>query len=294
VGQALEATAARHPDRALIVSCLAEPETVRAYEDAGFPVFEDADRAVGALASLASAGEAVARGLPRRAEGRGRPVQVMTGTEDEAKRLLAAAGVPVSADCLAGSADEAVAAAERVGYPVAIKVVSPDVLHKTDAGGVELDVADAVGARAAYASVRRRALAHIPNARIDGVLVSPMAPAGVDVIVGSHRDPTFGPVVAFGLGGIFVEVLDDVALALAPVDEERAHRMIRSVRGYPLLAGARGGEPVDLDALARAIASVSRFAAANTETVASLDINPLRASAAGVVALDASIVPTGR
>jgi acetate---CoA ligase (ADP-forming) len=292
VQQALEAAAARHPERPIFVSCIAEPDTVRAYEEAGFAVFEDSDSMVGTVATLARATEAFARSLPERAGDGAGGVTVESGTEDEAKRLLGAAGVPVLPERLARSGPESVAAANELGYPVALKIVSPDVAHKTDVGGVALGLADAASVRAAYDEINERVRAGAPNARIDGVLVAPMAPAGVDMIVGSHRDPVFGPVVMVGLGGIFVEVFEDVALALAPVDVEKAHRLIRSLKGYPLLAGARGGEPVDVGALAEAIVAVSEFAAGNAGSIASIDVNPLRVFPSGVAALDAVVIPT--
>jgi acetate---CoA ligase (ADP-forming) len=280
----------RYPGRLGVVSCLAEPDTIRAFEDSGLLVFDDSDRALATVAALARAGEAFARPLPARAHRGEESIAVVSGTEDEAKRLLAGAGLSILPERLAPSADEAVAAAEELGYPVVLKVVSRDVLHKTDVGGVVLDVRDAAGVRSAFGALRGRVHARLPDARIDGVLVARMAPAGVDVIVGSHVDPTFGPVVAFGLGGIFVEALADVALALAPVDAAWAHRMIRSIKGFPLLTGARGAEPCDLDALAEAIVAVSEFAAANAGSIASVDVNPLRAFASGAAALDASVV----
>jgi acetate---CoA ligase (ADP-forming) len=289
--QAFEAAMARYPRRLVVVSCLAEPETVRAYEDAGLLVFEDSDRAVATIAMLARANEALASAIPDRRNDPGSVIELTTGSEVESKRLLATAGVPVLQERLVTSSDDAVAAADELGYPVALKVVSPDVLHKTDVGGVVLGVADSAGARVAYADIHERVRAATADARVSGVLVTPMAPPGVDVIIGSHRDPLFGPVVMFGLGGVFVEILRDVALALAPLDQEAALKMIRSIRGYPLLAGARGAERADIDALARAIVALSEFAAANSDTVQSVDVNPLRVFGSGAAALDAVIVP---
>ena len=288
--EAFEAAVSRHPERLIVLSCLADPQTVDAYENAGLLVFEDPDRATATIAALARANETFEQSLPERASDTANHLTIETGTEDEAKRLLAAAGVPVLPERLVRSAQEAAAAADELGYPVALKVVSPNVLHKTDVGGVELGVADAAGARAAFEAIHERVRAATSGTRIDGVLVTPMAPPGVDVIVGSHRDPVFGPVLMFGLGGIFVEVLDDVALALAPIDEPAAHRMIASIKGHPLLLGARGSEPGDTDALARTIAAVSRFAAVNRHSVESVEINPLRVFPSGVAALDAVIV----
>jgi acyl-CoA synthetase (NDP forming) len=289
--KALGAAAERHPDRLVALTCLAEPEVLRAFDEAGFLVFEELDRAVATLATLVRAGEGLARDLPERSAADGTQVSVSRGTEDEAKHLLAEAGVAVLPERIVSSESEAVAAADGLGYPVVLKVVSPDVTHKTDAGGVALGLDDAGAVRNAYAAVQEAVRAAVPLARIDGVLVAPMAPDGVDVLIGSHCDATFGPVIAFGLGGVFVELLDDVALALAPVDADRAQRMIRSIRGFCVLDGIRGGPAYDLDAVARAIVAVSRLAAANVTSIRSIDVNPVRVSASGAVALDASVVP---
>jgi acyl-CoA synthetase (NDP forming) len=288
--EALGAAAGRHPERLVALTCLAEPEGLRAFGEAGLLVFEDLDRAVATVAALARAAECLARDLPDRSTA-GTQVSVSRGTEDEAKRLLAEAGVEVLPERTVHSEGEAVAAADAVGYPVVLKVVSPDVTHKTDVGGVVVGVEDADAVRRAYTAVHEGVHVAVPDARIDGVLVAPMAPDGVDVIIGSHCDATFGPVVAFGLGGVFVELLDDVSMALAPVDTDRAHRMIRSIRGFGILDGARGTPLCDLDALATAIVAVSRLAAANAASIRSIDVNPVRASPSGAVALDASVVP---
>lgn len=283
-----------HRDRLMVLCMVADPDVVRSYEQAGFLVFEDAYRAIAAIGALAQLRRDFARSLPAPPPV-ARPREVLGSgrlSEYEAKRILAAAGVPVLSERLARSAEEAVAAAEAVGYPVAMKIVSPDIAHKTEVGGVILDVADAAGVRNACAALKARAETAVPDARIDGVLVAPMAPRGVETIIGVSRDPIFGPVVMFGLGGIFVEAFKDVTFRLAPFDEAEARRMIREVKGYALLEGARGAARSDVDALVQALVRVSEFAA-NAADVESMDVNPFLVLPAGhgAVALDAAIVP---
>ena len=176
---------------------------------------------------------------------------------------MAAAGIPVVPERLARSREAALAAATALGFPIAIKIVSPDIAHKTDVGGVALDLRSAAEVAAAYDAMLEQVAKAMPNARIDGVLISTMISGGVETILGVQHDPVFGPVVMFGLGGIFVEVFRDVAFRVAPFDEDSALAMIKSIRGYPLLDGARGRPKCDLLALARAISQLSQFAHAN-------------------------------
>ena len=213
-----------------------------------------------------------------------------TLTEREAKAVLALYGLPVVEEMLADSAEAAVAAAERMGFPVALKVDSPDLPHKTEAGVIRLNLADAAAVRAAHAAVLANAARVTPPPRIGGVLVQPMIPAGVELVIGARVDPLFGPVVVVGLGGVLVEVLADTALALAPVDAAEARAMLDRLRGARLLDGFRGAPSVDRDAVARAIVAVSRFAADHAETVAEIDVNPLIGAGGRVVAVDALIV----
>jgi succinyl-CoA synthetase beta subunit len=191
---------------------------------------------------------------------------------------------------LVGSSTEAVSAAKSVGYPVAMKIASADIPHKTEVGGVALNVGDAASVRAAFDTLVQRAASAVPQARIEGVLVAPMAPGGVDTIVGVSRDATFGPTVMFGLGGIFVEVLKDVTFRVAPFGVEEARRMIGEIAGRAMFEGARGAAACDVEALARVLVRISEFAAAHAADLESLDINPLRVTSEGVVALDALIV----
>lgn len=200
--------------------------------------------------------------------------------EHEAYALLEYYGLPVPKFSLAKSEDEARKAAEKIGYPVVLKVVSPDIIHKSDVGGVVLNIRtgdDVVrGFREIMENVKRRAT----EARIIGVLVQQMVPEGVEVIVGATRDPIFGPVIMFGLGGIFVEVLKDVSFRVVPLSEEDADEMIREIRGYQVLKGFRGQPPRDIAALRKIILGVARIMEENEE-IKELDLNPIMSYAQG-------------
>jgi acyl-CoA synthetase (NDP forming) len=210
-------------------------------------------------------------------------------SEVEAKEVLREAGVPVTLTTLATSADEAVSQAEAAGYPVVLKVVSPDIAHKSDAGGVRLNLNSAEEVRAAYDAIIESCTRHVPGARITGVAVQHMAPAGTEVIVGMTTDPQFGPVMMFGLGGIMVEVLKDVSFRLVPLAERDAQQMIDEIKGRPVLSGVRGQPPADIEALKTAILKVSAFVAAHPE-VQELDLNPVFAYPDGALAVDARII----
>jgi acetate---CoA ligase (ADP-forming) len=203
-----------------------------------------------------------------------------------ARALLARAGVATAASELARDADEAVAAAGRLGHPVALKVESPDILHKTEAQGVKLGLDDAGAVRAAYSALLDSARRYKERARIDGALVQAMAHGDAELVVGLHRDSAFGTVVMAGLGGIHVEVLRDVAFRAVPVTAAEAGRMLDELRGRALLDGVRGRRPVDRAALAQLISAVSCFGAAAGERLESLDINPVLAGPDGAIAVD--------
>lgn len=212
-----------------------------------------------------------------------------TLTAVEAGEIFRAYGIPLPAERLAQTADEAVTAADAIGYPVALKIISGDISHKSDAGGVRLGLSSADDVRAAFPALVAAAQAFDADAKVDGVQVQAMAPRGIEVIVGATSDPSFGKVVAVGLGGIFAEIIQDVAFALAPVTSERAKEMISELRGYPLLAGARGTEATDLDAVADVVERVSRLVTDYPEIV-ELDLNPVMALADGAIAVDARVV----
>lgn len=213
-------------------------------------------------------------------------------SEVEAKDALRDAGVPVTLTTLAKSADEAVVQSEKAGYPVVLKVVSPDISHKSDAGGVKLNLKDAGDVRAAHAAIIESCTKHVPGAKITGVAVQHMAPQGTEVIVGMTTDPQFGPVMMFGLGGIMVEVLKDVSFRLVPLTDRDAGQMIGEIKGKPVLDGVRGQPAADITALKSAILKVSAFVQAHPE-VQELDLNPMFAYADGAIAVDARIVISG-
>ena len=212
-----------------------------------------------------------------------------TFSERESKQLVAAWGVPVALEVIAGDAAEAVQAAEAIGYPVALKVDSPDILHKTEAGVIRLGLADSAQVTAAYHEIMANASQPDPAARVNGVLVQEMVAGGVEVIVGVSYDAQLGPVLLFGTGGVTVEVYNDVALRHCPVTKSEAQEMIDQVKGSRLLEGFRGSPPADVDALADVLVKVSRMAAQLEGTLSELDINPLMVlpEGQGVKAVDA-------
>ena len=208
-------------------------------------------------------------------------------TEPAAKALLARAGIRTPSGRLARNADDAARAASEAGFPVALKAVCRELVHKSDAGGVALGLADAAAVHVAWEQIASSVRAALPGAALDGCLVERMADGGVEMIVGARHDPQFGPVIVVGAGGILVELLRDAQTALAPVSPERARELVAKLAVFPVLAGARGRPAADLTALADAIARVSWLAARLGPRLVELDINPLLATPAGVVALDA-------
>ncbi len=213
-----------------------------------------------------------------------------TLTEREAKAVLAAYGVPVVGERLVGDAEAAVAAAEALGFPVVLKVESPDLPHKTEAGVIRLDLQDPAAVREGFAVVMANAARVSPPPRVNGVLVQPMVPEGVELVVGARLDPHFGPMVVVGLGGILVELLRDSATALAPVGEDEARAILRRLRGYKLLEGFRGLPPVDQHRLVDTIRRVSELAADGRDRIAEIDVNPLICAGERQVAVAALII----
>ena len=210
-------------------------------------------------------------------------------TEVESKELLKKAGIPVVETKLARSKNEAISISKEVGFPVVLKISSPDVIHKSDAGGVKLGLANATQVGRAYSQIIASIRQAYPEAHIEGVSVQRMAPPGVEVIVGMSKDPQFGPVLMFGLGGILVEILKDVAFRIVPVTQRDAHEMIREIKGYPVLEGYRGQKPVNIAALEDLIVKVSQFVEENPQ-IKELDLNPVFAYPDKVVAVDARII----
>ncbi len=211
-------------------------------------------------------------------------------SEFESRKLLAEYGFPAPSGGIATTEDEAVTLAESVGYPVVMKIDSVDILHKSDIGGVKINVKDEASVRAAYNTILGNAKEKAPQARIGGVYVTAMAPAGTEMIIGVSSDKQFGPCVLVGMGGVFVEVFGDVALCPAPVSKKEALSMIGTLKSVKLLSGYRGNAPLDIDALAEAIVSVSKFAVAHKESLAELDINPVFLYEKGLTPADALII----
>jgi acetyltransferase len=213
-------------------------------------------------------------------------------TEFDAKKILDGYGIPVTREALATSADMAVRLAREIGYPVALKIQSPQIMHKTEACGIVLNVSSDREVRAGFRDILSRAKNYLRNAPalIQGVLVQEMLKDGVEVIIGTTRDPVFGHVLMFGLGGIFVEAMKDVSFRITPLGRKDAEEMVREIKGYSVLQGMRGKAPVDFDALVDVILRVSALVTDHGGTIKELDINPLVVSAAGVKVVDALIV----
>lgn len=213
-------------------------------------------------------------------------------TEIEAKKLFASYGLPVTEINLAKSEEEAVSLAHETGFPIVMKVVSPDIIHKSDAGGVKVNIKDEAGVRSAYQTILANCKAYNANADIRGVAVQEMAPLGTEVIIGSINDPTFGPTVMFGLGGIFVEVLKDVTFRVAPVTKGQAEQMINEIRSVAILAGARGESPRDRVALADLVCSYAAMIYDLRDEVSETDANPVLVyeEGKGLKVVDARII----
>jgi len=210
-------------------------------------------------------------------------------TEIEAKELLKQAGINVVDTRLAASKEEAVSVSEKLGFPVVLKIASADVVHKSDAGGVKLGLETAAQVGKAYDDIMKAIKKEYPDAKIQGVSVQKMARTGVEVIVGMSKDAQFGPVLMFGLGGVLVEILKDVSFRIVPLVERDAREMIKEIKGYPLLEGYRGSEPVDVSNLEELILKVSDFVD-KTPDIKELDLNPVFAYSDGAVAVDARVV----
>jgi len=210
-------------------------------------------------------------------------------TEIESKELIKSAGIPVVEAKLARTKAEAVSLSKKMGFPVVLKIVSPDVVHKSDSGGVRLGLANAIQVGKAYSEILSAIKKHHPKAKIEGISVQKMAHPGVEVIIGMTKDEQFGPVLMFGLGGILVEVLKDVSFRIVPLTKRDASQMIKEIKGYPLLEGYRGQEPADIPFLEALILKVSDFIDKNPE-IKELDLNPVFAYKDGAVAVDARVI----
>ncbi|HET7880535.1 MAG TPA: acetate--CoA ligase family protein, partial [Acetobacteraceae bacterium] len=283
---------AAYPDRLYALSVITTDERRAELESDGWCVHEDPTRAVTAIAAMGRFGAAFA--APRGAAPPSVPkvgLPATTPSEVESKRLLAGAGIASAPESACDSPEAAVAAAEKFGFPVVMKILSPDILHKSEIGGVLLNVGDAAAVRDGYGTLMDRAKRAAPKARIEGVLVAKQLQGGVECILGIHRDPVFGPIAMFGLGGIFVEVMKDVVFRRCPFGEDVAEQMIRSIKGAPLLMGARGRPKADIRALAQMLSRLSAFASAAGPRLASIDLNPVFAmpEGQGAFAVDAVV-----
>ncbi|MBM3486742.1 MAG: acetate--CoA ligase family protein [Alphaproteobacteria bacterium] len=287
----------KYSDRIIALSMTLPADIRNALEKDGFIVCDDPSRAVECVGALWRIGEAL-----RTAAAKAAPPSVPAGAlapargaagEQAALAVLASAGIPVVPHAAAESAEDAAAAAARIGFPVALKLASPDIAHKSDIGGVALGLRSAAEVEEAFAAVMARAKKAAPGARLDGVTIARMVSGGVETIMGVNRDPVLGPLVMFGMGGIFVEVFRDVAFRVAPFGIDEAHAMIREIKGFPLLDGARGRPKADVDALANALARLSAYAAANADALQSVDVNPfiVLPNGEGGFAVDALVVP---
>jgi acyl-CoA synthetase (NDP forming) len=281
----------QHAALPFVAVLLADAELTRELEDAGFVVFADPTRAVNAIAGASRLGCAAVQ-----VAAQAHAPQVIEGepaTEADAKQALSALGISFAPERRATSADAAVAAASALGFPVVMKILSPDIAHKTEVGGVALSLDSPEAVRVAYAAMRERVALRVPDARIEGVIVARQIEGGVEVLVGTHTDAIFGPVVSVGLGGTLTEILDDVALRLCPVDEAAARAMIDATRLGRLLRGYRGAPAADIAALTHAIVRLSEIAFDNRARVDGIDLNPVLARADGAFALDALIAFKG-
>lgn len=270
----------------------------RALRELNCPYFDSLDQALRVLKLMVDhaalqredattpgrpAGLALPAALPANLPGAGRL------TEPEAKRLLASYGIPVTRESVAATPDEAVASAKRIGFPVALKVVARDLVHKSDAGAVKLRLGDETAVRQAWAEATAAVAKHLPGAAIEGCVVQEMVSGEAELIAGIRRDPIYGPVVLVGFGGILVEVLEDIELAMAPVSPAQALAMLKRLKLWKVLAGVRGRPALDVEAAAEAISRLSFLAVDLGERLVDLEVNPLmlRAKGQGVTAADA-------
>jgi acyl-CoA synthetase (NDP forming) len=270
-----------------------DPEILLPLRAVGVPLMEGAECAMSALRYLADYYQFrepwQARDQKKAASAPSHP-KLPAGVlpTEAAFRLLESFGIPVIPTQLARSAEEAATAAERIGFPVALKIESAQISHKSDVGGVALGLSSVAEVRDAFRRLHDRVPAELPTAEISGVVVQRMAPEGVEMIIGIKRDPLFGPVIVCGFGGVLVELLKDVAIGIPPLSRQQAHGLLDGLRGRPLLAGLRGKPPADVDALCDNIVRVSQLAVSLGDQLVALDINPLLVNANnhGVVAVD--------
>jgi acyl-CoA synthetase (NDP forming) len=209
--------------------------------------------------------------------------------EPEAKNVCKEYNIPVTNFKIAETEKDAVKSAKEIGYPVVLKIISPDIIHKSDVGGVMVNLKNAEEVQNAYAQIMKNVKKHEPEAKITGVLIQEMAPSSTEVIIGAVKDPQFGQALMFGLGGIFVEVLKDVTFRIAPITDDEAHEMITEVKAYPLLKGYRNTPPADIDAIVKILLSTSKLVTEHEE-IKELDLNPVMVYRKGAKTVDARII----
>ncbi len=209
--------------------------------------------------------------------------------ENESKKIMQTYNIPVTKFSVAETEDAAVKAAEKIGYPVVLKILSPDVIHKSDVGGVLININTPNEVRKGYQSIINNVQKHKSNARIKGIFVEEFAPKGIEVIIGALKDPQFGPALMFGLGGIFVEVLKDVSFRVAPITKFDAKEMIQEIKGYPILTGIRGQKASDVTALENILLQVSKLVM-DYPVINQLDLNPVFSYPKGAKCVDARII----
>lgn len=288
----------QYPELLLVAAAISPPEFRIGLQALGYLSYEEPVSAVRAVAALAAFRRHFARtDAPPPAVVAAMPALAGDApmSEFDSLRFLGAAGLPVVDARLVGSLAAAEEAAQALGFPVVLKIAAADILHKSDVGGVALGLASREALREAHAAMAAAVAARTGRA-VENFLVAPMIGDGVETVLGVNRDPVFGPVVMFGLGGIFVEALGDVVFRAAPFGLDEAHRMIRAIKSYRVLEGVRGRPPADVDALAAALARLSVIAAAHGDAIESIDVNPflVRAKGQGAVALDALVIPRKR
>jgi len=278
-------------DRPVVVSMVGGTRCEEAMQwlvENGIPAYPTPDEAMNCMAALREynnirqmitddeAGcEPQSSATARKIIGQARADGRLALTEIEAKQVFTAYGLPITETNLAKSEDEAVKLAKKTGFPIVLKVVSPQIIHKSDAGGVKVNIKDEAGVRSAYQAILKSCKVYKPDADIRGIAVQEMAPLGTEVIIGSINDPTFGPTVMFGLGGIFVEVLKDVTFRVAPVNKQQVSQMVSEIRSVAILAGARGEAPRDRHALEDLICTYATMIYDLRDEVAETDANPV-------------------
>jgi acetyltransferase len=273
-----------------------DPEILLPLRTVGVPLMEGAECAMSALRHLANYHQFrkswQTKGQKKAAEISAHP-RLPAGflPTEAAFRVLDSFDISVVPTLLTLNVEDAAAAAERIGFPVALKIESAQITHKSDVGGMALNLTNPAEVRAAFTRIRDHATTQTPSAEIAGIVVQRMAAEGIEMILGIKRDALFGPVIVCGFGGIFVELLKDIAIGIPPVSRGQAHSLLQGLRGWPLLTGLRGKPPADVDALCDAIVAVSNLAVSLGDQLLALDINPLvvHASNHGVVAVDALV-----